>query len=50
MNCLYLDVRGIGVDAKVTWVKRLRIQHKSNFVGLQETQLLDFKKVNVSGC
>ena len=45
-----LNVRGIGADVKVNWVRKLRSQHKINFLGIQEKQLLDATKINFSGC
>lgn len=50
MNCLSLNVRGTGEDVKVTWVRKLKIQHKINFLGLQETQHYDFSRINVKKC
>lgn len=35
---------------KVNWVRRLKIHHKATFVGLQETQISNFSKINVKGC
>ena len=37
INCLFLNIRGIGEDAKVRWVRSLMALHKINFLGLQET-------------
>ncbi|XP_023740177.1 uncharacterized protein LOC111888270 [Lactuca sativa] len=50
MNCLSLNVRGIGDDAKVRWVRSLKVLHKINFLGLQETQLTDYSRIDVHGC
>ncbi|XP_023765937.1 uncharacterized protein LOC111914428 [Lactuca sativa] len=50
MNFLSLNVRGVGEDAKVSWVRRLKIKHKATFVGLQETQLSDYSNIDVKGC
>lgn len=50
MNCLSLNVRGIGDDAKVRWVRSLKVLHKINFLGLQEMQLTDYSKIDVHGC
>lgn len=50
MNVLSLNVCGIGEDAKVRWVKKLKTQHKINFLVLQETQLTDFSKVDAHDC
>ncbi|XP_023737696.1 uncharacterized protein LOC111885684 [Lactuca sativa] len=50
MNCLSLNVRGIGEGSKVSWVKRLKIQNIISFLGLQETQLMDTSAIDVAGC
>ena len=50
MNCLSLNVRGLGEDHKVSWVRRLKIRHRCNFLGIQETQLVDTEMINVEGC
>lgn len=47
MNCISLNVRGIGVEAKVNWVRKLINLHKADFVGLQETQLKDHERIDV---
>lgn len=50
MNGVSLNIRGIGVDSKVSWARRLKMKYKENFVGHQETQLLDYSKINVGDC
>lgn len=50
MNCLSLNIRGMGEEAKVGWVRKLVKMHKINFVGIQETWMCDFNKINVQGC
>ena len=50
MNCLSLNIRGIGEDHKVAWVRRLKIQNRSSFIGNQETQLVDINALNAEGC
>lgn len=50
MSFLSINVRGVGEDAKVGWVKRLKINHKATFVGLQETQISDSSNIDVNGC
>lgn len=40
----------MGEDAKVGWVKRLRLNHKATFVGLQETQISDHTNIDINGC
>lgn len=49
MNCLSLNIRGIGEDYKVSWVKRLKAQHMFSYLGLQESQLSDVEEINVDG-
>ena len=41
MNVLSLNIRGIGEDHKRSWAKRLCIDNKVNFMGLQETMSHD---------
>lgn len=50
MNCLTINIRGMGEDAKARWVRRLKTAHKLNFVGVQETWIADYKKINVRRC
>nr|KAJ0203968.1 hypothetical protein LSAT_V11C500292530 [Lactuca sativa] len=50
MNCLSLNVRGIGETHKVNWVKRLKVRNRSSFVGIQETQLRNIEAIDVHGC
>lgn len=50
MNCLSLNIRGIGDRAKVSWIRRLKIKHKINFIGIQETWFSDHSRINTAGC
>lgn len=50
MNCISINVRGIGADYKVEWVRRLKTQHRASFVGIQETQLVNVNDRDVAGC
>lgn len=50
MNFLLINVRGVGEDAKISWVRRLKIKHKATFVVLQETQLSTSLSIDVKGC
>ena len=50
MNCLSLNVRGIGEDHKVRWVRRLQSKNRITFLGVQETQLVDVNSIDVAGC
>lgn len=49
MNCLSLNIRGIGEEGKVSWVRRLKTTNKINFIGIQETWMDDCSKINVGG-
>ena len=44
MNVLSLNIRGIGEDHKRSWAKRLCIENKVKFLGLQETMSRDDNK------
>lgn len=50
MNCLSLNIRGIGEDAKIQRARRLKVAHKINFMGLQETPITDYTNINTDGC
>lgn len=50
MNFLSLNVRGVGEGVKTGWVRRLKKQHKANFIGLQETQISTSSRIDVNGC
>ncbi|KAL7584329.1 hypothetical protein Lser_V15G44766 [Lactuca serriola] len=50
MNCISINVCGIGEDYKVEWVRRLKTQHRASFVGIQETQLVNVNDRDVAGC
>lgn len=50
MNCVGLNVRGIGETHKFSWVKRLKVRNKISFLGLQETQLTNTDAIDVHGC
>ncbi|KAL7598934.1 hypothetical protein Lser_V15G26688 [Lactuca serriola] len=50
MNCVSVNLRGIGKDYKTEWVRRLKIQNDISFLGIQETQLTDVNNINVAGC
>ncbi|GJV89493.1 RNA-directed DNA polymerase, eukaryota [Tanacetum coccineum] len=39
MNCLSLNVQGLGSKAKKDWIKELNNKHKVNFLSVQETML-----------
>ncbi|GJY19601.1 RNA-directed DNA polymerase, eukaryota, partial [Tanacetum coccineum] len=39
MNCLSLNVQGLGSKAKKDWIKELNNKHKVNFLSVQETKL-----------
>lgn len=50
MNVLSLNVRGMGVDAKIQWIYRLKSKHKLNVIGIQETWMNDVSKIDARGC
>ncbi|GJZ90592.1 RNA-directed DNA polymerase, eukaryota [Tanacetum coccineum] len=39
MNCLSLNVQGLGSKAKKDWVKEMSYRHKLSFLSLQETKM-----------
>ncbi|GKB03696.1 RNA-directed DNA polymerase, eukaryota [Tanacetum coccineum] len=39
MNCLSLNVQGLGSKAKKDWIKEFNNKHKVNFLSVQETKL-----------
>src|ERR1044071_6531529 len=44
MNCLSLNVRGMGVVGKDDWVKRLKCENDVVFMALQETKVQGLEK------
>lgn len=50
MNFLSLNIRGVGEDCKVLWVRRLRKKHKLSFIAIQETQISDAEHIDVAAC
>lgn len=50
MNYMSLNVRDIGDDVKLNWIRRLKMLHKVSFVGLQETQLTEYSHIDVREC
>lgn len=50
MNCLSINAKGIRVEVKTNWVRRLKHLHKANFIGIQEIQLQEFEKVEIQDC
>lgn len=50
MNYMSLNVRDIGDDVKLNWIRRLKMLHKVSFVGLQETQLTEYSHIDVKEC
>lgn len=50
MNCLSLNIRGMADQANVSWVRRLKMKYKINFVGIQETWISDYRRINTAGC
>lgn len=50
MNCLCINTRGFGEAGKISWVKRLKMSLKINFIRIQETWLDDYLNIDVRGC
>ena len=38
MNCLSLNIQGLGSKAKKSWIRELNIKHKVSFLSIQETK------------
>lgn len=38
MNCLSLNIQGLGSKAKKDWIRELTNKHKISFLSLQETK------------
>nr|GEW49590.1 RNA-directed DNA polymerase, eukaryota [Tanacetum cinerariifolium] len=47
MNCLSLNIQGIGSKAKKEWIRELNIKHKVNFLTLQETKMYSISAMDV---
>lgn len=50
MNCITLDVRGLGEDHKVNWIQTLKYRYKISFFGIQETQMSIAEVIDVARC
>lgn len=50
MNFISLNVCGIREEVKVNWIRKQKNRHKSNYVGIQETQIVDYSQTNMNGC
>lgn len=50
MIFLSLNIRGIGEDYKVSWVRRLTMRYHTTFLGVKETQLSDDSDIDVTRC
>ena len=37
MNCLSINIRGIGITGKGGWIKKLKDEFGVSFIGMQET-------------
>lgn len=46
MNYLSLNSRGVGNDNKAAWIKKIKMDHRISFIGLQETKLSDHSTIN----
>nr|XP_043639892.1 uncharacterized protein LOC122611005 [Erigeron canadensis] len=38
MNCLSINIRGVGVNGKADWIRGIKNKEKIDFISLQETQ------------
>nr|GEV94057.1 RNA-directed DNA polymerase, eukaryota [Tanacetum cinerariifolium] len=47
MNCLSLNIQGLGSKAKKEWIRELNIKHKVNFLTLQETKMDSISAMDV---
>lgn len=50
MNCITLNVRGVGEDHKVNWIQRLKYIYKISVFGIQETQISNAEVIDVARC
>lgn len=50
MIALSLNIRGVGESHKVKWIRKLKGDHKIDFIGLQETRVGDFIHIDMAGC
>ncbi|PWA77843.1 Endonuclease/exonuclease/phosphatase [Artemisia annua] len=48
MNCLSINIRGIGVCGKSRWIKSLKNEFGISFLGIQETMVKDIQASTVS--
>ena len=48
MNVLSLNIRGMGEPHKLSWLRRLRSEHKLSFCCIQETQLSSLSRCDLS--
>ncbi|GKD42924.1 RNA-directed DNA polymerase, eukaryota, partial [Tanacetum coccineum] len=47
MNCLSLNIQGLGSKAKKEWIRELNIKHKVSFLTLQETKIENISVMDV---
>ncbi|GJV25800.1 RNA-directed DNA polymerase, eukaryota [Tanacetum coccineum] len=47
MNCLSLNIQGLGSKAKKDWIRELTTKHKVSFLSLQETKKESFSDLEV---
>ena len=50
MNIMTLNIRGIGEPNKIDWVRKLKFTKKIDFIGIQETRVLDHNTIDKTGC
>lgn len=50
MNALSLNIRGVGESHKVDWIRRLKQVHMIDFIGIQESRVTDYNRIDFVGC
>lgn len=50
MNCMSLNIRGVGETHKVEWIRKLKFANNVDFIGLQETRISDYNHIDIDGC
>ncbi|XP_021979284.1 uncharacterized protein LOC110875395 [Helianthus annuus] len=48
MNCLSINIRGVGVCGKSSWIKKLKNDFGISFIGMQESMVSDVQSALVS--
>lgn len=50
MNAISLNIRGISEIHKVDWIRKIKMSHKIDFIGIQETHVVDSGNIDIQGC